>query len=114
MKLNLAPLVVTGVGVSAPIPTDSRAGSPTFGISCVVSAANVCTYEVQYTIDDVFAQGYNPATGNWTIVPAFPATTAATQQSSVSQFATAFRLNVLTSTGTVSIQIFQSDSMLGA
>lgn len=114
MKLNSSPIVVTGVGVSVPIPTDSRAATQVYGISCVISAANVCTYDVQYTIDDVYAPGYNPATGNWTIVTVFPATTAATQQSSVTQFATAFRLNVLTSTGTVSIQVWQADNTLGA
>lgn len=119
MQLNGTPIVISAVagGVSAPIPTDSRTlVGGKIAVSCVVSAGAALTYEVDYTMDDVFAPGYNPSTGNWKADTNFPNTTAVTTQNTLAiAFATAIRLKVAAAgTGTVSIQAWQSDSTLGA
>lgn len=57
-------VTVAGAGNSSPIPLDLYI-TPfelTLQISIVSGAINAT---VQYTNDDVFASGYDPATGNW-------------------------------------------------
>lgn len=56
--------VQTNVGNDVPIPLDIYLTPFNITIQCVISGGP--TYTVQYTDDDVFAVGYNPATGNWT------------------------------------------------
>lgn len=109
MKLNLSPIVVTGVAVSAPIPTDSRLNATQLGVSIVVSAT--ATYTIQYTLDDPYAAG---GIVNWYTATTTPATTAASNAYTITQVCTAVRLNVSASTGTVSIQVWQTDSAQGA
>lgn len=121
MKLNLVPLVVTGIGVSAPIPTDSRAAAPTIGCNCVVTTAG--TYIVQYTQDDPYAAypgSTFAASANWYTAPAFAPggtltpLTASSATTMTNVFATAIRLNVTVGGGSVSIMAWQSDSTQGA
>ena len=58
-------VTVGSATASAPLPVDYRAQNFQIGIGCVISAGAVLTYKVQHTFDDVYATGYNPATGNW-------------------------------------------------
>lgn len=58
-------VTVSSATSSAPLPVDYRAQNFQIGIGAVVSAGGVLTYKVQHTFDDVYASGYNPATGNW-------------------------------------------------
>lgn len=109
--MNYAPLVVTGVGASQPIPTDTR-DLANFAFNITPAPGNSSAVaQMQYTLDDVYAPGYNAATGNW--MNCGPATTAG--QNAVVQFvsstqllATAFRMNVTASSSTVSVQGWQN------
>ena len=53
----------TNVGDDVPIPLDIYLTPFNVTVQCVISGGP--TYTVQYTNDDVFAAGYDPATGNW-------------------------------------------------
>ena len=112
MKLTGQPLVVAGVAVSPPIPTDTRA-NPVNVFGAVVDSA-AATYSVQYTTSDVFSATYVPASDpQWTNIPSSP-TTGSKPFNVTGLGATAIRLSVTVGTGTVSIMAFQSDSSLGA
>ena len=54
----------TNVGVTVPVPMDQYQSPFNVGFGIVVNSGTP-TYTVQHTFDDVFAVGYNPATGNW-------------------------------------------------
>lgn len=111
MKLNLSPIVVTGIANTPWIPVDSRAGVPVIGVNVAVSAT--ATYSVQTTQDDPFAPGgivnFNAAP---TLSPVLAATSAA--YTIINQFVTAVRVVVSASTGTVTVNAWQSDSLQGA
>lgn len=112
MKLNLAPIVVTGVANSPWIPTDSRGSSPTIGVNVVVSAT--ATYSIQTTQDDPFGPaGIVNFNATPTLTPALAAT-ASQAYTLTGQFITAVRVVVTASTGTVTVNAWQSDSTLGA
>lgn len=53
-------------------------GPNPFNVSLLadVSAGGTLTYTVEYTLDDVFANGYAPASGVWTAVTGMSAQTA--------------------------------------
>lgn len=112
MKLNLAPIVVTGVANSPWIPVDSRVVSPVIGLNVIVSAT--ATYSVQTTQDDP----YGPAgIVNFTAAPALTpalAPSASAQYTITGQFVTAVRVVVTASTGVVTVNAWQSDNTLGA
>lgn len=62
----MRPITVTvvGVGVSAPIPLDQYL-TP-FQVSLlVVDVAGAVDMTVEYTLDDVFAVGFDPNNANW-------------------------------------------------
>lgn len=54
---------VTGVNVSGIIPLETRLVP--FLVSATVYLGAACTASVQYTVDNVQNNAYNPATGNW-------------------------------------------------
>lgn len=112
MKLNLAPIVVTGIANTPWIPVDSRVVSPVIGLSVIVSAT--ATYSVQTTQDDP----YGPAgIVNFTAAPVLTpalAASASAQYTLTGQFVTAVRVVVTASTGTVTVNAAQSDNTLGA
>lgn len=58
-------VTVSSATSSSPIPVDTRAQVFNIGIGCVISPGAVLTYTVQHTYDDVYAAGYNPASGTW-------------------------------------------------
>lgn len=113
MKLSSNSIVVTGVGVTVPIPVDSRSNPVNVWGSIV--DGGVSTYALQYTTSDVFAPGYNPGTDTmWTAVPGAP-TTGSKPFNINGLGVTAIRLNVTTGPATVTLgPVFQSDSTVGA
>jgi hypothetical protein len=111
VKLNQTPIVVAAGANSVAIPTDSRQNTQQYGISVVITGSP--TYTVAYTLDDVYAPGYNPATGNWTAITALSAQTT-TKQVPYQGQATAFQLQVAAGTGSAAIQVWQADSAMGA
>lgn len=110
MKLNLAPIVVSTVSASVPIPTDSRTNANDQGITvpCVCAGAGPFAYQVQATMDDVYAAGWNPATANWMNFGASQTTTA---QVNATVPATAVRVNVTSVTGTITITAWQASAV---
>lgn len=93
---------VTGVANSPAIPLDYRAQVFNVGIECVVSAT--ATYNVQYTLDDIYGTG----TITWfTMASPFTGATA-NAVGNLTVPASAIRLNVTASTGSVTITLLQS------
>lgn len=118
MKLNLAPVVITTATNSLPVPTDTRSNPVTIGVNIASVGAN--TFQVQYTMDDVFAPGFNPVTANW-ITPqvgqftgVLNSAAAGTFFGTITGFCTAVRLNVTVIVTSVTMSVWQSESTQGA
>lgn len=114
MKLNLAPIVVSGIANSPWIPVDSRVVSPVIGLNVILSGGGGQTYSIQTTQDDPYAAG---GIVNFTAAPTLTpvlAPTASAQYTLTGQFVTAVRVVVSASTGTVTVNAWQSDNTLGA
>lgn len=112
MKLNLAPIVITGVANSPWIPVDSRVVSPVIGLNVVLSAT--ATYTIQTTMDDPYgAAGIVNFNATPTLTPALSGA-ASGAYTITGQFVTAVRVVVSASTGTVTVNAWQSDNTLGA
>ncbi len=83
---------ITSVAASNPIVVDYRGNQSRIGVQVTIG---VGTYTVQMTNDDVFADGYVAASGNWFSVPAASLVAATTaQMAEVTCPCTALRLNV--------------------
>lgn len=95
----------TGVGSSAPQPVDYRTNYFQIGIGCVISGT--VNYTVQHTFDDVQANGYVAASGNWFN----HATLAAASSGADGNYAfpiTAVRITVNSGTGSVTMVLLQA------
>ena len=58
-------LTVGSLNNSAPIPLDTYSDPFNVSLAVVLSAGASLTYTVQYTFDDVFAAGFDPANATW-------------------------------------------------
>lgn len=84
---------VTGAtGASTPIALNILAPVP-FNVSLLADVTGTLTYSIEYTFDDVQANGYVPASGVWNAVSGMGAQTADTT-GSLSFPVTAVRLNI--------------------
>lgn len=103
----MRPVVYTinGVGTSNVMAPDQYV-SP-FNVSLGVTVSGVSTYTVQYTFDDVFANAYDPASGNWVDHPSLTAQNA-TKDSNIAYPVSGIRLTVTAGTGTVRLVITQA------
>jgi hypothetical protein len=83
----MRPVVYTIIGgagtqvVSRVCPIDYYISPANIALNVVVTGS--ITYTVQYTFDDVFAAGYDPANGNWTNHPTL-VTQTTTKDSNIS------------------------------
>ena len=83
----MRPVVYTITGgagtqvVSRVCPIDHYVSPANIALNVVVTGS--ITYTVQYTFDDVFAAGYDPANGNWTNHPTL-VTQTTTKDSNIS------------------------------
>ena len=101
---------VTGAGSTAPIPMDTYI-SP-FNVGVGITVTGTVTYTVQHTFDDVFAQGFDPATATWFNHPTL--TGSASLDGNYAFPVTAIRVtNAGGSTGTTKITIVQA-GLVGA
>ena len=100
-------VTVSGAGVSAPIPMDYTATQFSVGVGCKISAT--ATYTVEHTFDDVWSPTFNPATATWLPNTGLTAKTA-NADGNYAFPVTAVRLNVASSTGTVTMTVVQSTS----
>lgn len=99
-------VTVSTVGNSAPIPLDWRE-SP-FEVSLAAYITGTVNYTVQYTLDDLQANGWSAATANWIAVTGMSAATAAAQANLTSPV-TAIRLvNNTGTTGSVTLAWVQA------
>ena len=73
-------LPLAAVANSPVVVPDFRSNVPQIDTSVILSAGAALTYTVQITTDDVFAPGYNPATGNWLPHPVAALVAATTSQ----------------------------------
>jgi hypothetical protein len=72
-----------------------------------VQVSGTVNYTVQYTFDDVFAKGYNPATGNWTDHVSLTGQTA-TKDSNIAYPVRGIRLKLNSGTGSARLTIIQA------
>jgi len=103
----MRPIVVnvTGTGVSVPIPIDLYANPTAVALSVLITGTENVT--VQYTFDDVFADAYDPSTGNWTDHPSLTAKTATTD-SNLAYPARAVRIKSNSGTGNARFTVIQA------
>lgn len=98
---------LSAAGVTPPIPMDIYP-STHISVSVNVAAGSTLTYTVEHTYDDVFAEGFSPATATW-----FPNVDLAGDttdgETNYVVPVTAIRLNVTAFTaGSATITIIQS------
>lgn len=79
-----------------------------FQVTLQTYVVGTVNYDVQYTKDDIWAAGYNPATGQWTSVPDDgTGETAATEITLISPV-TAVRILQNSGSGSVSMRVIQA------
>lgn len=100
-------VTVSGAGVSSPIPMDYTANQFSVGVGCKISAT--ATYTVEHTFDDVYATTFNPSTATWWPNSGLTAKTA-NADGNYAFPVRAVRLNVASSTGTVTMTVIQTTS----
>lgn len=96
---------VTGVGNSPCYVPDNFANP--FNVALSVLATGTITYSVQYTFDLTMADGFNPATANWTNHPSLTAQTA-TKDANIAYPVMGIRLVTTAGTGTALLTIIQA------
>ena len=101
-------LTLTNASTSVPVPLNQYVTPFNVALGATVVSGSP-TYTVQYTFDDVFAQGYTPASGTWTNHPSLTAQTA-TKDANIAYPVTAVRFSV-TGTGVVSLAIIEAGSI---
>lgn len=105
MSLPNVAFKVTGAGASPVYTCNNFAPYFNVGYGTLISAT--ATYSIQYTFDDVTADGYNPSSGNWFVVSGASSITTATSGTFTIP-CRGIRLNVSSSTGTVTLQLQQA------
>ena len=95
---------VTGVGNSNPVVIDQRIAPTNIGLAVIVTGT--ITYTVQYTFDDVFANGYTASSGNWFNHPTL--TGSSSLNSNIAYPVTAVRLTTSAGTGTAAMTVIQA------
>lgn len=78
-----------------------------FNVALSGTVTGTVNYTVQYTFDDVFANNYNPATGNWVDHPSLTAKTT-TSDSNIAYPVTGVRLKLNSGTGSVKLTAIQA------
>ena len=99
-----AVFTVTGVGVSNPYGVDTYISPSNMGLA--VTVTGTITYKVQYTFDNIYANDYSPASGNWFDHPTLTGSAAA--NSNIAYPVTAIRLNNTAGTGSATLTIIQA------
>ena len=98
-------LTTTGVQASAACPLDIYIAP--FQVTLDVILNGAATYTVEYTNDDVFVKGFNPATANWIPHADLTAKAAAAQGTLISPVR-AVRLNQTAGAGSAILRVIQA------
>ncbi len=99
--------VVTGADVSTPVPANPNISPFNIGFGCEVSLAATVAYTVEHTFDDVFDPAFDAATAVWFAHPTVAGATGNADGNYAFPIA-AYRLNVASSDGTVTMKSFQA------
>jgi hypothetical protein len=94
-----------GAVTTAPIALDPFMSQ--FQATIVCTVTGTANYTVQYTLDNIQADGYVPASGNWITVTGLSAQTA-TQAVAFNQPVMAIKMVQNTGTGSVSMTVLQT------
>jgi hypothetical protein len=101
-------------GKTAPVILDHYRDPFNVGVNVALSGSSspTCTYTVEYTYDDVFANTYNPdaASAQWITVTAFSPSKSASADGTITSPVMAVRLNAsaLSATGTLTMTVIQA------
>ena len=90
--------------VSGVYPPDNYI-SP-FNVALSVVVDGTVDFDVEYTFDDVFAPGYDPNSGNWTIHPTVTGTD--TVDGNIAYPVTGIRIKLNSGTGSVTATFIQA------
>ena len=106
----MRPVTLTTSGpMSSPVcPLDIYLSS--FQVTLAADVTGAVNFDVQYTTDDVWASGYDPALGNWTAVTDMVGAIANVTKTIVSPV-TAVRLVQNSGAGSVSLRIIQAGAI---
>jgi hypothetical protein len=99
-------VTVTNAADSAVIPLDRFEAPFAVGIRCNITSGTP-TYTVQYTFDDIFAPGFDPATADWVNHASLTAQVA-DADSNIAFPVTAIRITQ-TGTGVTTMTVIQGD-----
>ena len=105
MALPIVSYTVTGAGTSAVIGLDNLANPFNVGIGVDISAT--ATYTVEFTFDDVSADGFSAGSATWFTDTGF-GSASADKAISFTIPCRGVRLNVSASTGTATIYVQQA------
>lgn len=78
-----------------------------FNVALGARVSGTVNYTVQYTFDDVFADNYNPATGNWVDHPSLTGKTTTTD-SNIAYPVRGIRLVLNSGSGSATLTIIQA------
>lgn len=90
--------------VSSVYPPDNYV-SP-FNVALSVLVTGTVDFDVEYTFDDVFASGYDPSTGNWTVHPTVNGTS--TIDGNIAYPVTGIRIKLNSGSGSVKATFIQA------
>jgi hypothetical protein len=97
---------VSSIASSDPIPLDHYISPSNVTVDVLVNGVSV-TYAAQYTTDDIYANGYAPASGNWSSIAGVGGAASAT--GNIAFPVTAVRLDVSAiASGDVTLTVIQS------
>lgn len=93
---------------TTPVPLDIHINPFQITLVAALAAGSSLTYTVEYTVDDVFDNAFNPATANWFSVTGMSAQTISSTGNIVTPVsAVRLRVSAFTS-GSVTLTIIQS------
>lgn len=102
--MRRAEFTVTGTGSSNPYALDTYISPNNLGLAVIVSGT--ITYKVQYTFDNIYANDYVPASGNWFDHPTLTGSSSA--NSNIAYPVMAIRLTNTAGTGSATLVIIQA------
>jgi hypothetical protein len=100
----------SGNGTStAPVPLDVYLNPFNVTMQCIVTG--VATYTVEWTNDDIWAAGWNPATANWFPAAANLVGATTSQVGTLTSPVTAVRCRQTAGAGSVQMRVTQSGAV---
>lgn len=99
---------LAGVSDGAVIPLDIYIAP--FSVSIGTTVTGAATYTVEYTLDDIWAPGYDPATGNWVPLAGMTDETLSANTILISPV-TGVRMRQTVGVGSVLLQVVQAGAV---